>query len=212
MVQRRPTTVAVHEQYFKNSVINRCQYPRFYQVHWSTKQRTRIVYYNRAILTAVLPRSILLDNMGMFYYSVIDMLNGIKIYSADKIWCQILAEMGATVSDVPDKTFLDFDSLEIPMPASPVEIKAAILNSIDGNIQLFRKIFGRNVQLPHIQSQIVILLYKSGGMSATDLRAALGYSPDATTHALDTAIYQLRKTFGREFIINSNGVYKIGRL
>ena len=75
-----------------------------------------------------------------------------------------------------------------------------------------REILGRDVHLPYIQAQIVILLYKSGGMSAADLRTALGYAPNATTHAVDTAIYQLRKLFGREFIINSNGVYKIGRI
>lgn len=140
------------------------------------------------------------------------MLEGIKIYSSDETWLQILSELGADVSLIPNPTYLDFDSLDIKIPATPIVIKTAIQSAIDGNIQLLRDILGRNVQLPYIQAQIVIMLYKSGGMSAADLRKALGYSPNATTHAVDTAIYQLRKTFGRKFIININGVYKIGEL
>lgn len=140
------------------------------------------------------------------------MLNGIKIYSSDALWRQILSELGATVSDAPDTAYLDFDALNIDTPISPISIKTEIQNAIDGNIRLLHDIFGTNVQLPYIQAQIVILLYKSNGMSAGQLRKALGYSPNATTHTVDTAIYQLRKTFGREFIINLNGVYKLGRI
>lgn len=140
------------------------------------------------------------------------MLDGIKIYSSDEVWRQILSELGATVSETPNTTYLDFDSIDITTPATAITIKSAIQNAIDGNIQLLHRIFGQNVQLPYIQAQIVLLLYKSGGMSANDLRSALGYSPNATTHAVDTAIYQLRKNFGRNFIINTNGVYKIGQL
>lgn len=140
------------------------------------------------------------------------MLDGIRIYSSDPVWRQILSELGATVSDVYDATYIDFDALGIVFPASPITIKTAIQNAVDGSIKLLHDIFGRRVHLPHIQAQIVILLYKSGGMSAAELRKALGYSPNATTHAVDTAIYQLRKTFGRAFITNSGGVYKIGKL
>lgn len=140
------------------------------------------------------------------------MLRDFKIYSADAFWRHILSELGATVSDKEDSTFLNFDALNIPLPARPVTIKAEIQKAIDSNIQLLHKILGKKVQLPYVQAQIIILLYKSGGMSAADLRNALGYSPNATTHAVDTAIYQLRKTFGRAFINNVNGIYKIGQL
>ena len=140
------------------------------------------------------------------------MLDGIRIYSSNAVWRHILSELGATVSDTPDATYLDFDSLNIIEPATPIIIKTAIQNAVDGNIQILRNILGCNVQLPYIQAQIIIMLYKSGGMSAADLRTTLGYSPNANTHAVDTAIYQLRKTFGRQFIINENGVYKIGKL
>ncbi len=140
------------------------------------------------------------------------MLNGIKIYSSDAIWRQILTDLGATVFDAPQPAVINFDTLNINLPATPMEISVAVQTALDGNIQLLHDIFGRNVQLPYIQAKIVIMLYKSGGMSANDLRVALGYSPNATTHAVDTAIYQLRKNFGREFIINNNGLYKIGRI
>ena len=75
-----------------------------------------------------------------------------------------------------------------------------------------REIFGMSVSLPRIQAQIIVLLHKSGGMTGNELRDALGYAPDTTTHTVDTAIYQLRRTYGRGFIINTNGVYRIGKL
>lgn len=147
----------------------------------------------------------------MFYYSA-NMLNGIKIYSSDEIWRQILSDLGATLCDTPDATCLDFDALDISLPATPLAIKTAVMRAMDGNIRILTHIFGHAVSLPHIQAQIVILLYRSGGMTSGDLRTALGYSPNATTHTVDTAIYQLRRTFGRDFIQNENGVYKLGRV
>lgn len=140
------------------------------------------------------------------------MLDGIRLYSADETWRRILSELGAVVADVPNTAYLNFDELGITMPATPATIKTAVQNAVDSNLRLLHTIFGRNVRLPYIQAKIIIMLYKSGGLSGADLRTALGYSPNATTHAVDTAIYQLRKTFGRDFIINTNGVYKIGRI
>ena len=157
-------------------------------------------------------RSFLLDNLGCFYYSGNSMLNGIKIFSSDNVWRQILSEFGAEVLYAPDVVGVDFDALEIPQPATAMEIKTAIQNAIDGNIHELHKILGRTVQLPVTQAQIVLLLKKTGGMPASDLRTAMGYSPNATTHTVDTAIYQLRKRFGRNFIINDGGVYKLGGL
>ena len=154
---------------------------------------------------------ILLDKSVRFYYSD-TMLDGVRIFSSDAIWRQILTDLGATVVDGPDGTGIDFDSLGLDMPTSVPALRAAIQRAADDDIRIIRDIFGRNVHLPMIQARIVILLYKSGGMSGADLRAALGYAPDATTHSVDTAIYQLRRTFGRNFIQNDNGVYRIGQL
>ena len=74
------------------------------------------------------------------------------------------------------------------------------------------KIFGRPVSLPYIQGRVVVALYKSGGMTSGELKSALGYAINTSTHVFDTAIYQLRRLFGHEFIINTDGVYKLGRI
>ena len=145
------------------------------------------------------------------YFTLIVMLNGIRIYSADPFWRNILSDLGATVLSAPNTTDLNFDSLDIVMPVSPMQLKAALLDAADSS-DVIRKIFGKGVRLSHLHTQIVVLLYKSGGMNAGALKTALGYSPDVATHTVDTAIYQLRKMFGHDFIINDGGVYKIGKL
>ena len=63
-----------------------------------------------------------------------------------------------------------------------------------------------------MQSQIVVWLRRRGAMTGDELKQAMGYAPDAATHTIDTAIYQLRKTYGRDFIINTNGVYSLGHI
>ena len=139
------------------------------------------------------------------------MLSGIRIYSADPFWRNILTDLGATVLDAPNAIDLNFDSLNIVMPTSPVQLKAALLDATDSS-NIIRKIFGKNVRLSNLHTQIIVQLYKSGGMNAATLRSVLGYSADATTHTVDTAIYQLRKLYGHGFIINDGGVYRIGKL
>ena len=139
------------------------------------------------------------------------MLSGIRVYSADPYWCNILIDLGATVLDAPSTTDLNFDALNIVMPVSPIQLKVALLEANDSS-NIIRKIFGTNVRLSNLHTQIVVQLYKSGGMNLGTLKSVLGYSPDATTHTVDTAIYQLRKLYGHEFIINDGGVYKIGKL
>ena len=44
----------------------------------------------------------------------------------------------------------------------------------------------------------------------TELKRLIGLSPDITTHTVENAIYQLRKKYGRDIILNINGKYKIG--
>ena len=41
------------------------------------------------------------------------MLNGVRIFASDKIWRQILADFGATVTDVPAITDINFDDLKL---------------------------------------------------------------------------------------------------
>ena len=139
------------------------------------------------------------------------MLKGIRVFSADGVWRGILRDLGATVSDAPTAMDINLDSLNISMPVSPLELKSALIGASDTS-KIIRKVFGTNVRLSNIHTQIIVQLYKSGGMTSAELKSALGYSADAATHTVDTAIYQLRKMYGHDFIINENGVYRIGKL
>lgn len=139
------------------------------------------------------------------------MLTGVKIYTSDKIWRQILSDLNATVLDAPNAIDVDFDNLRIKKIISPLELKSAILNAMD-NSHIIAAVFKKGVSLPQLQSQIITCLYKTGGMTVDELKCALGYAPDASTHTVDTAIYQLRRAYGRDFIVNNDGVYSIGKL
>ena len=139
------------------------------------------------------------------------MLTGIRIYTSDTIWRQILGDLGAIVLDTPNSMDIDFDSLEITTPIGPLELKSRLLTANDTGKTL-RLIFGKDVSLPRLQAQILVALRKTGGMTAGELKHALGYAPDVATHTIDNAIYQLRRTYGRGFILNTNGVYSIGKL
>ena len=149
--------------------------------------------------------------MENIYFILIVMLKGIRIYSADDVWRGILHDLGATVLDAPTNTDVNLDSLNIAMPVSPLELKSALIGASDAS-KIIRKVFGTNVRLSNLHTQIIVQLYKSGGMNSAELKTALGYSPDAATHTIDTAIYQLRKMYGHDFIVNENGVYHIGKL
>lgn len=139
------------------------------------------------------------------------MLNGVRIYTADTVWRQILIDFGASVVDAPDISALNFDDLCPDTPISAVELKSLVLQASD-NDRILSQIFGKRVSLPRLQAQIVVLLYQTGGMTMSELKTALGYAPGVATHTIDTAIYQLRKQYGRGFILNTNGVYRLGKL
>ena len=152
----------------------------------------------------------LLDNLLCIHYHY-NMLSGIRIYTSDIVWRQILGDLGAHVLDTPSVTDINFDDLEISDVLTPMELKTILVNASD-NSAILSRIFGKNVVLPYLQGQILVCLYKTGGMTINQLKDALGYAPDASTHTVDTAIYQLRRMYGREFIINNNGAYSIGKL
>ncbi len=139
------------------------------------------------------------------------MLKDIRIFSADKIWRKILADFDAVVPDSPDTADINLDDLELVLPVSALNLKTAILEGLD-KTEVLQKIFGKPVNLSELQTKIVVWLYKSGEMSAVDLKNVSGYSPDMATHAIDTAIYQLRKIYGRDFIQNKDGKYRLGKL
>lgn len=139
------------------------------------------------------------------------MLNGVRIFATDKIWRQILSDFGAIVTDAPSVTDINFDELGILDIVTPLQLKSAILTAMD-SVGLLTDIFGTRISLPQLQARIVVLLHKTGGMAYSELRSALGFMPNVTTHSIDTAIYQLRQRFGHSFIQNTEGVYKLGRL
>lgn len=139
------------------------------------------------------------------------MLTGIRIYSSDVVWRHILADLNAVVLDAPDTAEVNLDDISLEIPVSALDLKAVILSALD-NTKILQDIFGKAVYLPQLQAQIVVWLYKTGGLSLEALKKVLGYMPNMTTHAVDTAIYQLRKNYGKDFIQNKNGVYIIGKL
>lgn len=139
------------------------------------------------------------------------MLSGLWIFSSDPVWQRIVTELGATVTADSVLCDVNLDELNLKLPISPVGLKAAIIAEMD-NTKIIDSIFGRHVSLSPIQTRIVMLLYKSGGMSAGDLKVALGYATDATTHSVETAIYGLRKLYGHDFIKNTNGIFTLGRI
>lgn len=137
------------------------------------------------------------------------MLTGIRIFSSDAYWRKILSEFNADVQQ--DAIFADvnLDSLNLTTPISPMDFKAVILGARD-DTHTVDKIFGHHVSLSPIQNRILRKLYETGGMTSDELKVALGYAADATTHTVDTTIYGLRKLFGKDIIINKNGKFVIG--
>lgn len=149
--------------------------------------------------------------MGLVSGIYNNMLSGIRVFSSDLVWRQILSDLNAVVLDMPSATDINLDNVDMPTPISAQELKALLIRAGD-NTDILNTVFGRPVSLSNLQSQIIATLYNTGGLSLSHLKGALGYAPDTSTHAVDTAIYQLRKMFGHEFIINDNGVYRLGRI
>ncbi len=141
------------------------------------------------------------------------MLNGIRIFTSNNTWRRILACLDASIVTDPKFADVNIDSMKLGGTVSSIELKSLILQRIDDNQQkILKQVFGGTVALPRLQMQIIVLLYQTGGMSAGDLKTILGYVPDVATHTIDTAIYNLRKAYGRDFIKNKDGKYFIGKL
>ena len=139
------------------------------------------------------------------------MLKNIKIYTSDIYWNHILTGLGADVVDSPNIADVMFDDLQFDAPVYIGDLKNIILSSLD-NFDIIKKIFGKNVVLSQLQRKIIVMLYKNPNVNMNDLKSLIGVSPNVTMHAVETAIYQLRKIYGRDFIVNNNGKYKIGKI
>ncbi len=139
------------------------------------------------------------------------MLKNIKVFTSDKYWNHILTDLGACVVDTPNIADVILDDIKINAPISVDDLQDIILSKFNNN-DIIVDVFGHNVVLPELQRKIIVALYKNPNISINNLKLAVGLSPDVTTHTVENAIYQLRKTYGRDFILNENGGYKIGRI
>ncbi len=139
------------------------------------------------------------------------MLDNIKIYASDKYWKSILADLGANLVDSLDCADVFFDDIKINAPVSVDDLQNLILKQFDNN-DIIINVFGHDVVLPELQRKIVVALYKNPNIQMRELKLAVGVMPDIATHSVENAIYQLRKTFGHDFVLNENGRYRIGRI
>ena len=139
------------------------------------------------------------------------MLGNVKIYTSDKYWNHILADLGACLVETPDVADVIFDELSINAPISVDDLQSLVVSQFNNN-DIIANVFGRDVVLPALQRKIIVALYKKPNIQMRELKLAVGLSPDITTHSVENAIYQLRKTFGHDFILNEKGGYKIGRI
>lgn len=137
------------------------------------------------------------------------MLSGIRIFTSDECWRRIATDLNATVVMDAKVADVNLDTLQLQLPISPIDLKTAIIAASDGGA-IIKQIFGKRIDLSPLQTQIVIKLYQSGGMTTEELKMSIGYAKNTTTHTVETAIYSLRKLFGRDFIINENGLFRIG--
>jgi len=159
------------------------------------------------------------------------MLDGITFWTDDAVWRHILTDLGAEFAEkqfadvifTPDPPTQDLlsgkaASKSIPPPEagagkySPAQLKAEALRQIDAREnEIIKKVCPFQGMLSGPQKKVIISLYRAGsaGLNAEQLQQQLGYAPGATTNAANTAIYQLRKIFGKEFIKNDDGKYRL---
>ncbi len=139
------------------------------------------------------------------------MLGGTKIYTSDKYWNQIFTDLGAVIVDVPNAADVVFDDIKITTPVSVMDLQNIICDCIN-NTDIIYRVFGKYVVLPALQHKIIVLLSKNPNMTMSELKTALGVLPNVASHAVENAIYQLRKVYGHNIIQNVNGKYKIGSI
>ena len=143
------------------------------------------------------------------------MLDGIAFWTDDKIWAGILSDLGAVLTVTPADAGAALADLIFGAPGKKLtapELKSYVIAEIDRQrFDIINKVFGAPANLSPMQAKIIVGLYRAGtnGLTAGDLRRMMGYSEDTNTHAADTAIYALRKTFGGDFIVSKEGRYKL---
>lgn len=139
------------------------------------------------------------------------MLENIKIYTADRYWNHIFSDLGVTVVDSPNIADVIFDDIDINTPISLFDLQTAILAQFEHK-DIIRAVFGQDIILPKLQHKIIVALYKNPNITMHELKDFIGVLPNVTTHAVENAVYQLRKAYGYDIIQNIDGKYKIGRV
>ena len=139
------------------------------------------------------------------------MLESVKIYASDGFWRHILADLGVNIVDSGEFADIDFDEIDINLPILVADLKKIIFDSLE-NREIITSVFGNYVVLPNLQHKIIVVLYKNPNITMQKLKYMLGLLPDVTSHTVENAVYQLRKTYGHDLIQNVNGKYKIGRI
>jgi len=139
------------------------------------------------------------------------MLENIKIYTSDIYWHQILSDLGADIVNSAKLADVEFDDININTPISVIDLKNVVLKAAD-NLDIVHCVFGETVKLSNLQHRLIVILYKNPNITMRDIKDLLGLSPDIATHAVETAIYELRKKYGHNIIENLNGKYKLGHI
>ncbi len=139
------------------------------------------------------------------------MLENIKIFASDECWYRILTDLGADMVDSPNVADVVFDDIKIKAPISVPKLQTAILAAFE-NKDIINDVFGSDVVLPSLQHKIIVFLYKNPNITMRELKDMIGVLPNVKTHAVENAVYQLRKTYGCDIIQNIDGKYKIGRI
>jgi len=135
----------------------------------------------------------------------------IKVYTKDQYWNHILTDLGVDVVSESSMADVILDEIDIQTPISVTDLQSILINAAN-NTEIIKSVFGKDVFLPALQHKIVVLIYKNPCINIKDLKSALGIAPDIATHSVENAIYQLRKIYGHDFILNENGGYKIGSI
>ncbi len=141
------------------------------------------------------------------------MFENAQIFTTDKVWKNILCDIGANVADNLKSADVNLDELNLEKSIHINDLIVAINNKLemdDNNI--IKTIIKQNIKLPKLQIRILSLLLKNNGMGINDMKSALGYCPDTTTRSIENAISSLRKKTNKDLIINNDGKYYIGKL
>ena len=139
------------------------------------------------------------------------MFENIKVFTSDKCWQHIFTNLGADITDSPNIADVVFDDINIKLPISVDDLQRVVLNSLN-NTDIINGVFGKYVVLPKLQHKIIVMLVKNPNITMSELKNLVGVLPGVTTHSVENAVYQLRKKYGHDFIINIDGKYTIGHV